>query len=230
MMKKAKVLLVEDDPSLGFVLKDNLMLRGYDVVLCADGDAGEKMFAQQPVDLCILDVMLPKQDGFTLGKKIRSNNAHVPILYLTAKSMTEDKLEGFKQGGDDYITKPFNIDELVLRMEVFLRRPLVNAEEQPVMAVGGFQFDHKNLLLSHASGSAKTLTTKECEVLKMLFQNRDRVLKREEILTKVWGNDDYFMGRSMDVFISKLRKYLKDDPTIEIVNYHGVGFKLEVKA
>lgn len=228
-MKKAKVLLVEDDPSLGFVLKDNLTIRGYDVVLCADGDSGEKTFAQQQIDLCILDVMLPKQDGFTLGKKIRSANAHVPILYLTAKSMTEDKLEGFKKGGDDYITKPFNMDELVMRIEVFLKRPLVHAPDEKIFEVGRFQFDHKNLRLSHANGAEKTLTTKECEVLKMLFQNRDRVLKREEILTKVWGNDDYFMGRSMDVFISKLRKYLKDDPAIEIVNYHGVGFKLEVK-
>jgi DNA-binding response OmpR family regulator len=226
---KAKVLLVEDDPSLGFVLKDNLSLRGFDITLCADGEAGWNTFQSQPFDLCILDVMLPKQDGFSLGKQIRKTNTNIPILYLTAKAMTEDKLEGFKLGGDDYITKPFNLDELVMRMEVFLRRSAVQAADEKVFTVGGFLFDHENLKLAHASGAEKTLTIKECEVLKMLLQNRDRVLKREEILTKVWGDDDYFMGRSMDVFISKLRKYLKDDPAIEIVNYHGVGFKLEVK-
>jgi DNA-binding response OmpR family regulator len=229
-MKKAKVLLVEDDPSLGFVLKDNLGLRGYDISLCADGDAGWVTFQSQPFDLCILDVMLPKQDGFSLGKNIRSVNNQVPILYLTAKAMQEDKMEGFKLGGDDYITKPFNMDELVMRMEVFLRRSEVIDTEEKVFAMGGFQFDHENLRLAHANGAEKTLTVKESEVLKMLYQNRDRVLKREEILTKVWGDDDYFMGRSMDVFISKLRKYLKDDPSIEIVNYHGVGFRLEVKS
>lgn len=228
-MMKAKVLLVEDDPSLGFVLKDNLGLRGFDICLCADGDAGWKEFQTQPFDLCVLDVMLPKQDGFTLGRNIRSMNANVPILYLTAKAMTEDKLEGFKLGGDDYITKPFNMDELVMRMEVFLKRPEVQSSDEKVFAMGGFQFDYENLRLAHASGAEKTLTVKESEVLKMLYQNRDRVLKREEILTKVWGDDDYFMGRSMDVFISKLRKYLKDDPNIEIVNYHGVGFRLEMK-
>jgi DNA-binding response OmpR family regulator len=229
-MKKAKVLLVEDDPSLGFVLKDNLGLRGYDISLCADGDAGWATFQSQPFDLCILDVMLPKQDGFSLGKNIRAVNNQVPILYLTAKAMQEDKMEGFKLGGDDYITKPFNMDELVMRMEVFLRRSEVTDTEEKVFAMGGFQFDHENLRLAHANGVEKTLTIKESEVLKMLYQNRDRVLKREEILTKVWGDDDYFMGRSMDVFISKLRKYLKDDPSIEIVNYHGVGFRLEVKS
>jgi DNA-binding response OmpR family regulator len=229
-MKKAKVLLVEDDPSLGFVLKDNLDLRGYDISLCADGDAGWAAFQTQLFDLCILDVMLPKQDGFSLGKNIRAINNQVPILYLTAKAMQEDKMEGFKLGGDDYITKPFNMDELVMRMEVFLRRSEVASTEEKVFAMGGFQFDHENLRLAHTNGVEKTLTIKESEVLKMLYQNRDRVLKREEILTKVWGDDDYFMGRSMDVFISKLRKYLKDDPSIEIVNYHGVGFRLEVKS
>jgi DNA-binding response OmpR family regulator len=229
-MKKTKVLLVEDDPSLGFVLKDNLDLRGYDISLCADGDAGWAAFQTQLFDLCILDVMLPKQDGFSLGKNIRAINNQVPILYLTAKAMQEDKMEGFKLGGDDYITKPFNMDELVMRIEVFLRRSEVASTEEKVFAMGGFQFDHENLRLAHTNGVEKTLTIKESEVLKMLYQNRDRVLKREEILTKVWGDDDYFMGRSMDVFISKLRKYLKDDPSIEIVNYHGVGFRLEVKS
>lgn len=230
-MTKPRILLVEDDPNLGFVLQDNLNLRGYDICLCADGDAGLQSFHKENFDLCILDVMLPKQDGFTLGKTIRQANPQIPILFLTAKAMTEDKLEGFKLGGDDYITKPFNMEELVMRIEVFLKRTnKVEAKPEPVFALGEFSFDHVNLSLKHKSGGHKTLTIKESEVLKLLFLNRDRVLRREEILTRVWGEDDYFMGRSMDVFISKLRKYLKDDPTIEIVNYHGVGFKLELQS
>jgi DNA-binding response OmpR family regulator len=225
-----KILLVEDDPSLGFVIKDNLSLKGYDITLCKDGDEGEQAFYQQHFHLCILDVMLPKKDGFALARSIRQKNSAVPIIFLTAKSMTEDKLAGFETGADDYITKPFSLEELVYRIEVFLRRS--NAYEslttEKLFQVGQFVFDPLNLTLKNGS-SEKTLTQKEAEVLKLLFQNRDRVLKREEILKKVWGDDDYFMGRSMDVFISKLRKYLKEDPAIQIVNYHGVGFRLEVR-
>lgn len=230
-MNKPKILLVEDDPSLGFVMQDNLSLRGYDIQLCEDGDKGLDAFQKKPFDLCILDVMLPKRDGFSLGKTIRENNQQVPILFLTAKSMTEDKLEGFKLGGDDYITKPFNMEELVMRIEVFLKRSSnATSDVEKIFSIGNFRFDHTNLRLTNQSGEHKVLTTKESEVLKLLYLNRERVMKREEILTRVWGEDDYFMGRSMDVFISKLRKYLKDDPGIEIVNYHGVGFKLELKA
>ena len=229
-MKKPSILVVEDDPSLGYVLKDNLVLRGYDVLLCVDGNMGWDAFQTHSFDICILDVMLPKRDGFSLGKSIREKNQIIPILFLTAKSMTEDKLQGFKLGGDDYITKPFNMEELVMRIEVFLKRsngsiPL----NDRILTLGKFTFDHGNLKLIHQNGDQKTLTTKESEVLKLLILNNDRVMKREEILTRVWGEDDYFMGRSMDVFISKLRKYLKDDPSVEIVNYHGIGFKLEVK-
>jgi DNA-binding response OmpR family regulator len=231
MERKSKnILLVEDDPSLGFVIKDNLTLKGYDVTLCTDGVEGENTFHQQAFHLCILDVMLPKKDGFALATTIRQKNKEVPILFLTAKSMTEDKLAGFQTGGDDYITKPFSLEELVYRIEVFLRRSngQVPAENANIFHVGRFSFDPFNLTLRNG-GIEKTLTQKEAEVLKLLFQNRDRVLKREEILKQVWGDDDYFMGRSMDVFISKLRKYLKDDPAIQIVNYHGVGFRLEVR-
>jgi DNA-binding response OmpR family regulator len=225
-----KILLVEDDPNLGFVIKDNLTLKGYEVVLCKDGEVAESTFSKQHFHLCILDVMLPKKDGFSLAKAIREKNKEVPILFLTAKSMMEDKLAGFQMGADDYVTKPFSLDELVYRIEVFLRRsntsePVV---EEKAFQVGEFIFDPFNLTLKNRS-TEKTLTQKEAEVLKLLFQNRDRVLKREEILKKVWGDDDYFMGRSMDVFISKLRKYLKEDPAIQIVNYHGVGFRLEVR-
>ena len=228
-MKPKKILLVEDDPSLGFVIKDNLSVKGYDVVLCGDGAEGERVFNSQAFDLCIFDVMLPRKDGFSLARSVRERNKEIPILFLTAKAMVEDKLTGFQTGADDYITKPFSLEELLYRIEVFLKRskgqPL---SDDKIFRVGQFEFDPYNLVLKNRE-SQKTLTQKEAEVLKLLYNNRDRVLKREEILTQVWGDDDYFMGRSMDVFISKLRKYLKDDPQIQIVNYHGVGFRLEVR-
>ena len=225
----AKILLVEDDPNLGFVIKDNLCQKGYEVTLCADGEEGQRSFMLMSFDLCILDVMLPKKDGFALAQYIRSVNHHVPILFVTAKSMLEDKISAFQLGGDDYITKPFSMDELLLRIEVFLRRSNgAPPKEDDSYALGEFRFDCHNLTLHHVSG-VKSLTQKEAELLQLLCLNKDRVLKREEILRKVWGDDDYFMGRSMDVFISKLRKYLKEDSTIQIVNYHGVGFKLEMK-
>lgn len=217
--------MVEDDPNLGFVIKDNLLMKGYDVTLCIDGEQGLNIFSQHDFNLCILDVMLPKKDGFTLAKDIRQKNKNIPILMLTAKAMTEDKLEGFQSGADDYITKPFDFEELLCRVEVFLRRSSVTSEEKK-FTLGQFEFDYINLSLRNGS-EEKFLTQKEAEVLKLLYVNRGRVLKREEILNQVWGDDDYFMGRSMDVFISKLRKYLKADPAIQIVNYHGVGFRLE---
>ena len=224
-----KILLVEDDPSLGFVIQDNLTLRGYAVTLCKDGEEGEQMFTKDYFDLCILDVMLPKKDGFAVARAIRNKNTKVPIIFLTAKSMTDDKLTGFQTGADDYITKPFSFEELVYRIEVFLRRTTNQPfADEKVFHVGEFSFDPARLTLKNTT-SEKTLTQKEAEVLKLLYQNRDRVLKREEILKQVWGDDDYFMGRSMDVFISKLRKYLKDDPSIQIMNYHGVGFRLEIR-
>ena len=223
----AKILLVEDDPSLGFVIKDNLLHKGYQVTLATNGEQGYEMFQQQPFDLCIVDVMMPKKDGFSLAKEIRFTNQHVPILFVTAKSMLEDKLTGFQCGGDDYLVKPFSMEELYARIEVFLRRTNINGAASRSFSVGQFTFDCPNLTLLHSTG-AKTLTQKEAEVLKLLCIHKDRVLKREEILNSVWGDDDYFMGRSLDVFISKLRKYLKEDPAIEIVNYHGVGFRLEI--
>jgi DNA-binding response OmpR family regulator len=223
----AKILLVEDDPGLAFVIKDNLSHRKYEVTLCGNGmEAQEKFFAES-FDLCILDVMLPKKDGFSLAQSIRSKNKEVPILFVTAKSLMEDKMLGFESGGDEYIVKPFSMDELCCRIEVFLRRTNGSKVEDS-FKIGAYEFDGNNLTLSH-SNSQKTLTQKEAEVLKLLHNNKTRVLKREEILKSIWGDDDYFMGRSLDVFISRLRKYLKHDPSIQIVNYHGVGFKLEVK-
>lgn len=221
-----RILLVEDDPGLGFVIKDNLSMMGYEVTLCADGEEGHRTFYQSPFDLCIFDVMMPRKDGFSLAQTIREKDKNTPILFVTAKSMTEDKIAGFTAGGDDYIVKPFSMEELCLRIEVFLRRSAPPSQKGETFQLGQYSFDSHNFILSNAT-SSKPLTQKEAEVLKLLCENKDRVLKREEILKAVWGDDDYFMGRSMDVFISKLRKYLKEDPTVQIVNYHGVGFRLE---
>jgi len=228
-MEKIKILLVEDDPNLGFVVKDNLATKGYEVTLCNDGEAGEKEFSTNSFQLCILDVMLPKKDGFSLARAIRAKNNDVPILFLTAKAMTDDKLEGFGTGADDYITKPFSLEELFCRVEVFLKRSRQpkEAEALGILSIGKYNFDSSNFKLKNHT-IEKTLTSREAEILKQLCLHRDRVIKREEILMAVWGNDDYFLGRSLDVFISKLRKYLKDDSSVQIINYHGVGFKLEV--
>jgi DNA-binding response OmpR family regulator len=227
VFEKKRILLVEDDPSLGFVTKDVLASKGYDVTLCKDGAEGEQNFFLGNYHLCILDIMLPKMDGFSLARSIRRKNSSIPIIFLSAKSMEEDKLQGFATGADDYITKPFSLDELLCRIEVFLRRSHSNnIYQDTIVFLGKYTFDFSNLTLKN-NATEKTLTQKEAEVLKLLYHNRERVLKREEILKHVWGDDDYFMGRSMDVFISKLRKYLKEDPSVQIVNYHGIGFKLE---
>lgn len=221
------VLLVEDDPNLGFVIQENLTKKGYTVSLARDGEQGWQQFEKEVFNICILDVMLPRMDGFALARAIRQRNADIPILFLTARSLPEDKLEGFSTGADDYIVKPFNMDELVYRMEVFLRRVSGAGLNGSSFALGQFIFDYANLTLSNSDSQIK-LTSREAEVLRLLCANRNRVLKREEILKSVWGDDDYFLGRSLDVFISKLRKYLKEDPGIQIQNYHGVGFKLEI--
>ncbi len=223
-----KILLVEDDPSLGFVIKDGLLMKGYEVALCSDGEQAQMMFEHHSFDMCILDVMLPKKDGFTLAESIRKTNKDIPILFITAKSMLEDKIAGFTAGGDDYLTKPFEMEELFLRIDVFLRRSARPVNNEKVLELGTYRFDRRNLKLIHQKGEI-VLTQKEADVLDLLWCNTDRILKREEILKKVWGNDDYFLGRSLDVFISKLRKYLKEDPALEIVNYHGVGFRLECR-
>jgi DNA-binding response OmpR family regulator len=228
---RIKVLLVEDDLNLGFVIQDHLRNEGYQVDLEKDGYAGFQKFYNSGYELCILDVMLPKKDGFTLAEDIRKIDQEVPILFLTAKSMTEDKIRGFKLGADDYLTKPFSFDELDLRIKAIMKRARPTAEGQPaerdIFELGSFTFDYKNLSLKHPE-EERTLTKKEAELLRMLCLHRDQVLTREMALTVVWGSDDYFLGRSMDVFITKLRKYLKLDDRIKIMNVHGVGFKLIV--
>lgn len=223
-----KILLVEDDTSLGFVISDHLKSAGYKVTLCCDGVEAMKMFGEKKFHLGIFDVMMPKKDGFTLAKEIRKIDKDMPILFLTAKSMTEDKVAGFKAGGDDYLTKPFSFDEFELRIQALLKRVNINMveEEKTLFQLGKFEFNSDEHAITDGK-EAKTLTKKENQILKILCNNINQVVAREIVLTAVWGQDDYFVGRSLDVFITKLRKYLKDDDTVQILNIHGVGFKLE---
>lgn len=229
-MKKndIEILLVEDDPNLGIVVRDYLKLSGYNVDLIVNGIDGWDSFLAKKYDLCILDVMLPERDGFTLAEMIRKENEAIPILFLTAKATIDDKLRGFRIGADDYIIKPFNIEELVLRIEVFIKRRQNNSFPKNIISIGKYNFDFQNLVLD-LDGSIRNLTQKEVDLLKLLCRHKGEVIKRDDILNSIWENDDYFAGRSLDVFISRLRKYLKDDPNIEIQNLHSVGFKLIVK-
>jgi DNA-binding response OmpR family regulator len=232
MSRTARILLVEDDPNLGFVTKDNLEENGYEVDWAQDGKEGLDYFKSNKYDICLLDVMLPKMDGFELGENIREENKKVPILFLTAKGMLEDRVRGFELGGDDYVTKPFSIKELMLRIEVFLKRSSSIDPEDEVAEDNQFKFEeltfnYSELLLS-IGDKEKILTQKEADLLKMFCLNKNSILKREEILKELWGDDDYFMGRSLDVFISRLRKYLQGSG-VSITNYHGIGFKFQVK-
>ncbi len=224
-----KILLVEDDTSLGFVVSDQLKRDGYHVTLCTDGAEGFKRFNEEAFHLCIFDVMMPKKDGFTLAREVRKINREIPILFLTAKSMTEDKIEGFKAGGDDYLTKPFSVEELQLRVIALLKRVNIHVEEEEekVVEVGSYKFDSENYTLTRDT-TVKSLTKKEAHILRILTKFKNQVVSREMILNAVWGQDDYFVGRSLDVFITKLRKYFKEDERISISNIHGVGFKLEI--
>lgn len=225
-MNKAKILYVEDDETLGFVTKDNLQREGYEVVHCSSGNEALAAIKSDHFDLAILDVMLPQIDGFTLAEEIRTRNREIPLLFLTAKILKEDRLKGFALGADDYVTKPFSIEELIYKVQVFLkRRNLSSDQAKSNYQVGQFTFDYNNLALSLAS-EHRTLTQREADLLKYLLDNRNNVVKRGAILKTIWGEDDYFLGRSLDVFISRLRKYLKLDESIQIQNVHGVGFKL----
>lgn len=225
---KIKILLVEDDTNLGFVISDNLRSEGFQVTLCTDGADGFKRFNEEQFHLCVFDVMMPKLDGFSLAREIRKMNSEIPILFLTAKSMTEDKVEGFKAGGDDYLTKPFSTEELKLRVAALLKRVKIQPEKEleKVIQIGTYTFDTENYSLTHKNFK-KGLTKKEAQILKVLCKFKDQVVAREVVLNAVWGQDDYFVGRSLDVFITKLRKYFKEDPNIHIQNIHGIGFKLE---
>jgi two-component system response regulator VicR len=225
---KKKILYVEDDPNLAFATKDNLEQFDYEIVHAQDGVEALDIFGKEHFDICVLDVMLPKMDGFTLAENIRKADSQVPILFLTARSLLEDKIKGLQLGGDDYVTKPFSIEELRLRIDVFLRR---SKADQPASAkpdsnkVGRYVFDFQKLTLL-LDGSVQTLTFREAEVLKYLADRPDQVIKRDDLLKAIWGDNDYFMGRSLDVFISRLRKYLSLDSDIKIDNIHGVGFRM----
>lgn len=227
--KKVKVLLAEDDMSLGYVIKDNLQDAGYEVVLCPDGQTAIEKFDKTQYDICLLDVMMPNKDGFTVARKIRQLSDMVPILFLTAKSMEEDKVKGFLTGADDYITKPFSMQELLLRMDVFIRRSRkLHADLVQQYSIGQMKFSYTDLKL-HTSAETYTLTQKEADLLKFLCEHANHILKRDEVLLNVWGKDDYFLGRSMDVFMTKLRKYFKADPNIILETIHGVGFRFNAE-
>lgn len=228
-----KILLVEDDPNLGLLLQDYLQLKAkFEVILCTDGEQGLKAFVKEPFDLCILDVMMPKKDGFTLGKEIRKINQEIPIIFATAKTMIEDKTEAFGLGGDDYITKPFRIEELLLRINALLKRTSKEKSNLQTEAnefqIGDYQFDYHAQTITINQQQQK-LSTKEAELLRLLCLKQNEVLTREEALLAIWHDDNYFNGRSMDVFLSKLRKYLKADPNVEIINVHGRGYKLFIQ-
>jgi DNA-binding response OmpR family regulator len=223
---RLKILLCEDDENLGMLLREYLQAKGFVAELCADGEAGFKAFLKTKFDICVLDVMMPKKDGFTLAQEIRSANTDVPIIFLTAKTLKEDILEGFKLGADDYITKPFSMEELVFRIEAILRRTKgKKSRESTVYRLGQFTFDTQKQLLQIGEKQTK-LTTKENELLALLFSHANEILQRDFALKTIWIDDNYFNARSMDVYITKLRKHLKDDPQIEIINIHGKGYKL----
>ncbi len=224
MAQKVKILLVEDDTSLGYVIKDNLEDNDYDVTLCTDGNAGYAAFSKSFFDLCLFDVMLPQKDGLSLAAAVRRKNTHIPIMFMSAKNMNEDKIAGFNAGADDYITKPFNMEELLLRINVFIKRTKANTDQKEFKLGDTALFDISNLTIT-GSDAKINLTQKEADLMHFFCLNANKIVKREEVLTKVWGKDDYFLGRSMDVFITKIRKYISIEPTVEIQTIHGIGFK-----
>jgi len=225
-MDKIKLLVVEDDPNLGQILSDYLRLKDYNPTLCIDGEAGLETFKSGSFDLCLLDIMMPKKDGLTLAKEIRLLDKNIPIIFLTAKSLKEDTIEGFRAGADDYITKPFSMEELLLRIHAVLRRSLkADKQQKTVYKFGKSTFDFDKQSLQIGEESIK-LTNKESQLLRLLCQNKNEKLDRSAALKMIWRDDSYFNARSMDVYIAKLRKYLKKDNSISIITMHGEGFKM----
>ena len=226
-MTKFKILYAEDDETLAFLTKDNLE-QSYEVTHCSDGEIALEAFKSNSFDLCVLDIMMPKKDGFELAEAIRKLNSDVPIIFLSAKTLKEDRIKGLRLGADDYLVKPFSIEELLLKIEIFLKRSQKSSlPENNNYTIGKYQFDSKNYLV-FTDVEKISLTQREAELLKLFLDNKNIVLKREEILKSLWGNDDYFMGRSLDVFISRLRKILTNEKGIAIENLHGIGFKFSV--
>lgn len=228
MNKKYKILYVEDDETLAYLTKDSLEMQHYEVIHYTNGEDAIIGFENNIFDICILDIMVPKKDGFEIAKTIRQKNNEIPVLFLSAKTLKEDRIMGLKMGADDYLIKPFSIEELILKLEIFLQRSKKNSTENKKINIGKYVFDATNYQVS--MGNAKTtLTLREADLLKLFIQNPNKVLRREDILKSLWGTDDYFMGRSLDVFISRLRKILSKDETIVIENLHGIGFKFKIK-
>jgi len=230
MTTKTRILLAEDDKNLGSVLKVYLEAKGFNTTLCIDGKEALESFKRNNFDFCILDIMMPVMDGFTLAREIRKMDKKIPFLFLTAKSMQEDKIQGFELGADDYLTKPFSMEELLLRIKAIRRRIELGTPKKPddhIFKFGKYTFDYNKQLLTIKDKPQK-LTSKEADLLKLLCKNMNEVLDRSVALNKIWFDDSYFNARSMDVYITKLRKYLKEDPNVELINVHGVGFKLVV--
>ncbi|RED23823.1 DNA-binding response OmpR family regulator [Flavobacterium cutihirudinis] len=228
-MKQFKILYTEDDETLAFLTKDNLEQNNYNVVHCSDGQLGLQIFKREKFDICIFDIMMPKMDGFDLAAAIRQLNTDIPIIFLSAKTLKEDRIKGLRLGADDYLVKPFSIEELLLKIEIFLKRSQKNTPlEKLVYEIGKYQFDTSNFVLFNENEKI-SLTQREAELLKLFLDNKNLVLKREQILTALWGTDDYFMGRSLDVFISRLRKILTSEKGISIENLHGIGFRFSVE-
>ena len=232
MSDNPKILLVEDDQNFGDVLRSYLEMNEYDITLATDGEQGLETYKKnREYDLCIFDVMMPKKDGFSLAKDVRELNKDVPIIFLTAKTMKDDVIKGFQIGADDYITKPFNSEELLFRIQAILKRSRNNVkpqEEAKEFTIGGYHFNYPLRILTFEDKKSK-LSPKEAELLKMFCMKKNDILPRSEALTKIWGEDNYFTARSMDVFVTKLRKYLKGDDRLEIINIHGNGFQLKEK-
>ncbi len=228
-MENTRVLLAEDDKNLGNILKAYLEAKSYPTVLCQDGKIAYETFKREEFNFCVLDIMMPEMDGFTLAKKIRKIDKEIPILFLSAKSMQEDRIQGFEVGADDYLTKPFSMEELLLRIKAIMRRSTSSESEtgKSEYKFGKFVFDYNRQTLNCDNKDQK-LTSKEAELLKLLCDNMNNVLDRTIALNKIWFDDSYFNARSMDVYITKLRKYLKGDPNVELINVHGVGFKLVI--
>jgi len=227
MMKNQRVLLLEDDENLGSILEEHLQMQGFDVLRCRNGVEGLEAFRREQYDLCLVDVMMPKKDGFTFAREVRQSDESTPLIFLTAKSLKEDKIEGFKIGCDDYLTKPFSMEELLLRINAVLRRSQKPPEEEPPteFSVGNFQFDYTRQILAMGKEEQR-LTPKEADLLRLLCIHKNQTLERSHALQQIWGEDSYFSGRSMDVFVSKLRKYLKADQSVEIMSIHGKGLRL----
>jgi DNA-binding response OmpR family regulator len=224
-MEKPGILYVEDDETLKFITGENLEREGFDVIPASDGEEGWNLYQTKKPDICVLDVNLPRLDGFSLARRIRGADQDIPILFVTAKSLKEDKLEGLVLGGDDYLVKPFSIEELILKIRIFLRRSGLSTGSvaSDTIRFGSFELDKSNLTLRH-EGEELMLTFKEAELLEFFINNSGKLLSREQILEALWGGNDYFAGRSLDVYISKLRKYLSPDPSVKIENRHGIGF------